>query len=180
MSSKTRAIERVALVPVVLLVMGLISTASGAHPDKGDAQFVAIASSGGLAEVRLGELAQQRGSSQTVKDFGKRMVDDHTVANRKLQMVAGKEKMDISADLTPGDRATYAKLNNLLGPTFDRAYAVEMVNDHQKDIAEFEKEAKYGKDPAVRQLAQETLPSLRQHLELAQQMEKAVASSGGT
>jgi len=175
------AFRKAALVRVALLAMSLPGTGVSASQDSSDAQFVASASSGSIAEVRLGELAQQRGSSKAVKDLGKRMLDDHTATNQKLQMIAAKEKMNITADLTPEDRATYSKLTNLLGPAFDKAYALEMVRDHQKDIAEFEKEAQYGKEPAVRKLAQEVLPTLKQHLQLAQEMQKALESgaSGG-
>lgn len=172
-----RIAAQAALIPLALLAMSLVSTKVSSHADGADAQFVANASSGATAEVRLGELAQERGSNQTVKDFGKRMVADHTEANKKLQMVAGKEQMNITNDLNEEDRATYSKLFHLSGPAFDRAYAADMVRDHRKDIADFEKEAKYGKDPAVREYAQQTLPTLKEHLHLAEEMEKVVGSS---
>ena len=180
MFGKTNRGGNIAAITIVLLAAGLTSMHASARRDTADAQFVADASSSGLAEVRLGELAQQRGSSQAVKDFGKKMVDDHTQANQKLQMIAGKEKKSISATLSDEDRATYAKLNNLIGAEFDRAYAEEMVTDHQKDIADFEAEATHGKDPEVRKFAQDTLPTLKEHLKLAQDMQKAVRTSGGT
>ena len=172
-----RASVKAALIPLVFLATGLTATKLSSNADGADAQFVSSASSGGTAEVRLGELAQQRGSNQTVKDFGKRMVADHTEANKKLQMVAGNESMNISNDLNQEDRATYSKLRHLSGAAFDQAYAADMVKDHRKDIVDFEKEAKYGKDAAVRQFAEETLPTLKHHLQLAEEMEKAVGSS---
>jgi putative membrane protein len=105
------------------------------------------------------------------------MVADHSDAGAKLQAVASKEGMSVSSTLNQEDQATYNKLRNLSGADFDRAYADAMVKDHEQDIAEFEREAKSGKDSAVRQFAQDTLPTLREHLKLAQAMQKSVGGA---
>jgi putative membrane protein len=73
---------------------------------------------------------------------------------KKLQVAAGQEHMTVSNDLNDEDRAAYEKLSKLSGAAFDQAYAADMVSDHQHDIADFEREAKSGKNPAIRQFAE--------------------------
>jgi putative membrane protein len=150
-------------------------TTSGA-----DAQFVANTSAGGTSEVELGQLAQQRSSSDAVRNFGDKMMSDHTAAGNQLQLIAQREGLTISPEQTPEDRATYEKLSALSGPSFDRAYAVAMVQDHKQDIADFEREASQGSDLQVRRFAAETLPTLKQHLELAKKMALSVGVPAGS
>jgi putative membrane protein len=145
-----------------------------------DTDFAKDAAEGGLAEVKLGELAQQKGSSDSVKDFGKRMVEDHTQANDKLKQVASQENMKLPENLNKHDQKVYDRLSQLSGAEFDRAYARDMVRDHKNDIAAFQQEANSGQDSAVKNFASQTLPTLQDHLKMAQQMEKEVASLGGT
>ncbi|HEX4075957.1 MAG TPA: DUF4142 domain-containing protein [Candidatus Acidoferrales bacterium] len=145
-----------------------------------DTDFAKDAAAGGLAEVKLGGLAQQKGSSDTVKDFGKRMVEDHTQANDKLKQVASQENMKLPENLNKHDQKVYNKLSQLSGAEFDRAYARDMVRDHKDDIAAFQQEANNGQDRAVKNFASQTLPTLQDHLKMAQQMEKEVSSSGST
>jgi len=72
------------------------------------------------------------------------------------------------------DQATYDRLSKLSGEAFDRAYARDMVNDHSKDVSEFQKEAKNGRDENIKNFAAQTLPTLQSHLDQARQMEQAV------
>jgi putative membrane protein len=150
---------------------------AGSNAGEADSHFVANAASGGMAEVQLGHLAETRGNNPDVKNFGRRMVADHSDAAAKLQAVASKEGMAAPSTLNEQDQAIYDKLRNLSGADFDRAYADAMVKAHEQDIAEFEREGKSGKDAAVRQFAQDTLPTLREHLKLAQAMQKSVGGA---
>jgi putative membrane protein len=142
-----------------------------------DTQFAREAAAGGMAEVELGQLAQQKGSSEAVKNFGKRMVTDHSQANEKLTSIASEQKIGLAAGLNRQDQATYDHLSSLSGDAFDKAYARDMVSDHVKDIAAFKKEAATGKDEAIKKFASETLPTLETHLKLAHQMAQAVGVS---
>jgi putative membrane protein len=150
---------------------------ASSNAGEADSHFVANAASGGMVEVQLGHLAEARGNSPDVKNFGRRMIADHSDAGAKLRAVASKEGMAAPSTLNEEDQTTYNKLRNLSGADFDRAYADAMVKDHEQDIAAFEREAKSGKDPAVRQFAQDTLPTLREHLKLAQAMQKSVGGA---
>ena len=135
-----------------------------------DSTFVKKAAQGGLAEVELGQLATQKASSEEVKKFGQRMVDDHTKANEQLKQVAAEKNIDVPQQLDAKDKATKAHLEKLSGQQFDRLYMKDMVRDHQKDVAEFERESKIAKDPAIKNFAQQTLPILKDHLKEAEKI----------
>jgi putative membrane protein len=136
-----------------------------------DATFVSDAASGGMAEVQLGQLAQEKGSSDAVKDFGQKMVTDHGKADDELKGIAEKEGITVPSNMSRKDQAAYDRLSKLQGAEFDREYARMMVRDHQKDIVAFEKEADNGKDNSVKEFAHRTLPTLKEHLRLAEGME---------
>jgi putative membrane protein len=135
-----------------------------------DETFLKKAAQGGMAEVELGQLAVQKASSDQVKQFGQRMVDDHSKANDQLKQLAQQEHVKLPTQPSAKDKATKAKLENLSGKEFDEAYMSDMLKDHKKDVAEFERESKNAKDPAVKDFAEQTLPTLREHLKQAQQI----------
>lgn len=138
-----------------------------------DEEFAKKAAQGGMAEVKLGQLAEEKSQSPEVKKFAKRMVEDHTKANDKLKEAAMKDNINLPSDMDSKDEQTYESLNKLSGPEFDRAYAKHMVKDHQEDVAEFRREANSGQKDSIKKFAAETLPTLQSHLREARQMEQA-------
>jgi len=142
-----------------------------------DVHFAKEAAQGGMAEVKLGQLAQEKGSNDSVKSFGKRMVDDHSKAGDKLKEAASRESITLPNDLSAKDQATYDRLAKLNGAAFDRAYARDMVKDHETDIAAFQKEASAGKDESLKSFASETLPTLQDHLKQAKEMMKTLGGA---
>jgi putative membrane protein len=152
------------------------SSSSSGQLAAADKTFVTKAAQGGLAEVQLGQLATQKGQSDDVKKFGQRMVDDHTKANDQLKSIAQQKGVQIPSDLDSKDKALKDKLSGLSGAEFDRMYMQHMVQDHKKDVAEFQKEASNGKDPDVKNFASQTLPTLKEHLQMAQQSAPSTAS----
>jgi putative membrane protein len=153
------------------------ATTAKSRSAMGDAHFAKEAAQGGMAEVKLGQLAQEKGSNDSVKSFGKRMVDDHSKAGDKLKEVASRESMTLPTDISAKDQATYDRLSKLDGAAFDRAYARDMVKDHETDVAAFQKEANAGKDDSLKSFASETLLTLQDHLKQAKEMMRTV---GGT
>jgi putative membrane protein len=135
-----------------------------------DSAFVAMAASGGLAEVRLGELAQQKGASAQVKQFGRQMVTDHTAANKQLTSAAQSSGMTPPTTLMPKHQKMVDKLSKLSGKEFDTAYMGMMVKDHAEETGLFQQQSKSGQAEALRQLAAQTLPKLQQHLSMAKQV----------
>lgn len=149
----------------------------GSHLTASDKKFVRTAAEGGLAEVELGQLATQKASSDDVKKFGQRMVDDHSKANDQLKQVAASEGIQIPDKLSAKDQATKARLEKLSGEQFDKAYMRDMVKDHTQDVADFQRESTNGSDPQVKQFASQTLPILQSHLQEAQQIAPTTKSA---
>ena len=143
-----------------------------------DQTFVTKAAEGGLAEVELGKLAQEKGSSDQVKSFGQRMVTDHSKANDELKTLAQNKNITLPTEIGPHEKALRDRLSKLSGAAFDRAYMRAMLMDHRKDVNEFRHESTAGKDPDVKSFASKTLPTLEEHLKLAQDANRAVGTSG--
>jgi putative membrane protein len=133
-----------------------------------DQTFATKAASGGLAEVSLGQLATKNANSPQVRQFGQQMVTDHTQANQELQMIARQQNLTLPDKPDAASHAKEQKLQASTGTAFDSAYARDMVQDHQQDIADFQQEATSGKVPALKAFAQKYLPVLKHHLEMAQ------------
>jgi len=154
------------------------STTETAKSSSADASFIKEAATGGLAEVELGRLATQKADSADVKRFGQRMVDDHSKANDQLKPIAQQKNVTVPTELTGKEKSLYDRLSKLSGPAFDAAYMRAMVDDHKKDVSAFRKESERGKDPEVKQFATSTLPTLEDHLRMAQTTAGAAATSG--
>src|SRR5207253_1863454 len=124
------------------------------------------AACGGRAEVQLGQLALQRAANQAVREFGRRMVQDHAKANQELMDIASRQGVALPKELDRKQREAFERFSQLQGREFDREYMKYMVKDHKHDLAAFKKEAKEGRDPAVKEFASKTLPTLEEHLKL--------------
>lgn len=151
------------------------TTGNLSHQDR---KFIEEAAQGGMMEVELGQLAAQKAASAEVRQFGQRMVQDHGQANQKLMQVASQVGVTVPKTLPVSMRNEKEKLSRLSGAEFDRMYMSHMLKDHQKDVKEFEKTSQKGDNAAIRSFAQQTLPTLRQHLEMAQDLAAAVGVPG--
>jgi len=143
-----------------------------------DQTFVVNAAKGGMAEVELGKLAAEKATKDAVKKFGQRMADDHSKANDELKSLAQSKGITLPTSVDPKDKATQDRFAKLSGDAFDRAYMQHMLADHRKDVAAFRTESKSGKDPDVKAWAGKTLPTLEEHLKLAQDTAKDVGAVG--
>jgi putative membrane protein len=166
----------VALMAVTLFLARKVVTAAVPAATE-DTEFVYKAASGGLGEVKLGQLATAKASSADVKAFGQRMVTDHSKANAELKSLATRLNITVPDALSKTDQDLYDRLSALSGAEFDKAYAAEMVKDHEQDVAEFERFSQDGKDASLRDFAAKTLPTLQSHLRQAKQMQNAVQAS---
>jgi putative membrane protein len=144
--------------------------AAGAADSTPDASFYKKAAEGGMAEVELGKLAQEKSSNASVKEFGGMMITDHTAANEKLKTIAASKNVKLPTSPSVGQMATKTKLQVLSGDTFDKSYIKDMIEDHEEDIKEFKQEAMSGQDPEAKAYAAETLPTLQKHLKKIRQI----------
>lgn len=140
-----------------------------------DAKFAMMAAMGGVAEVEMGRLAAQKGASEDVRQFGQRMVDDHTRANEELMRIASSKGMTLPTTLDAKHRAEMQRLSALAADRFDREYIKMMVKDHKKNVGEFQKESARGADPELKAFATSTLPTLQEHLRMIQRINDKAA-----
>jgi putative membrane protein len=170
-----------------------------------DKKFIMEATHGGMMEVELGKLGVEKASSPDVKQFAQRMVDDHSKANDELMQLASQKGVTLShgdhqatmsntaSGMTESTgtghsssadkdhqammkgQAVKDKLSKLSGADFDREYMSMMVKDHVKDVKEFEEASSKAKDADLKAWAAKTLPTLREHLQMARDVNSKVA-----
>ena len=114
------------------------------------------AAKGGMMEVDMGKMAQEKGKSAEVKKIGSRMVADHSKANAELMAIAKKKGVDLSKEKPSAHKMDEAN--------FDKSYVDMMVKDHEKDLAAFQAEAKDGSDADVKAFASKTSEVIKKHL----------------
>src|SRR5690349_17958625 len=148
------------------------------NADKASKSFIKTAIEHNYAEIDVGKLAAEKGKSAEVKQYGERMVKDHTEANQKAIAAAKQMGIDPPTSADMSHQATYLKLKILSGDSFDKSFAKGMLADHQKDVKEFQKESSKN-DPAG-QFAKETVPTLQEHLKMAQQLNQSLNGTTGS
>jgi putative membrane protein len=166
MKTKIRVTSHVYILAVIIGAISLAgavrsadttSTGGGASVSEKDKTFMKKAAKGGMMEVAMGNVAEQKAQSDDVKSFGKRMVTDHGKANDELKSIAAKKGVQLP---TKEHTAKW---------TSDKAYIDMMVQDHEKDLAEFKEEANSGSDPDVKKFADDTAKVIQEHLDLAKE-----------
>jgi putative membrane protein len=129
-----------------------------------DETFMMSAAQAGMVEVKLGELAAKKATQENIKQFGAAMVSDHSKANTELQAIAAKNGVTLPSKLDTPHQSKVDKFGTLSGEQFDKAYVSEMVKDHEKVAAEFEKASKTSQNPELKSFAATTLPVIKTHL----------------
>jgi putative membrane protein len=143
--------------------------------DKDSVKFIKNAIEANYAEIDAGKLAQEKGS-EAVKQYGAMLVKDHTESNDQAKQVASQLGVDPPTGAGVTQQATYLKWKVLSGDAFDRTFAKDMVKDHQADIKEFQTESQKS-DPAG-SFAQQTLPTLQNHLREAKTLVQQTQTTG--
>ena len=157
------------------ITTGDSSTGTTTTPlDQESSNFMQKATIGSMAEVQEGELAKQKGVNQSVKDFGAMMVHDHSAAVDKLKGLATARNVSLPTTLTSEEQKMSEDLGKKTGKAFDKAYIDAMVEDHEKDIKEFEDAEKKVTDGDVKAFITTTLPTLRTHLDSAKAIQKRI------
>ena len=167
MKTKIKAISQYCLLPLIIAAFSLAGAARAEETPAGkspsvsakDKTFMKKAAKGGMMEVAMGKMGEQKGQSDDVKSFGKRMVSDHGKANDELKKIAAEKNVKL-----PSKEPT-------VNWNSDKAYMDMMVQDHEKDLAEFNDEANNGNDPDVKKFAADTAKVVQEHLDLAKQIQ---------
>ena len=165
MKTKIRIVSQLCILALAIGALSLAGaaraettpTGEGSSLSAKDKIFMKKAAKGGMMEVAMGKVAEQKAQSDDVKSFGKRMVTDHSKANDELKSIASKKGFEL-----PSKEHSFKW-------TSDKAYMDMMVKDHEKDLAEFKEEASSGSDPDVKKFADDTAKIVQEHLDLAKE-----------
>ena len=136
-----------------------------------DQKFVNDAAQGNMTEAHLGQMAQSKGASEDVKQYGQRLESDHKAAYDKLT-AAASSSLTVPKGIDTKHQAIIKRFERLSGKAFDHQFQQAMVQDHQKDIAEYERASKDLQSTALREYASQSLPVLRNHLQMARELNK--------
>ncbi len=137
-----------------------------------DMDFMNEAAQGGMMEVQLGKMAQQKATKKDIKDFGQMMVTDHSNANDELRNLAETNNVNLTDTLNEDNHDKMNDLAKLSGKKFDKEYVNMMVDDHKSDVDKFKDESQNASSPQVRQWAAKTLPTLQKHLDKIKDIQK--------
>lgn len=137
-------------------------------------QFARNAAQIDLAEIDVGKLAEKKGGSATVRDFGARLVRDHTENLDRLKAAAQQQNIALPTEPSEADASTYKHLASLNTSEFDRTFASDMVKGHAEAVAEFKEEAESGSNPAIKDYAEKSVPVLETHLRIARNVQNSV------
>ena len=141
------------------------------HGDQNrDHAFVRKAAQGSMGEVWVGQMAAERGENTDIKDFGRRMIADHSRALDELRQLASSEGIELPREVRGKPRHAVNRMSHLYGLNFDMAYAERMVEEHQKEIRKFEDASQHCQDPEIKAWAAKMLPTLREHLQMAERL----------
>jgi putative membrane protein len=147
------------------------TNASNTNPDQ---DFVNDAAKGNRAEIQLGKMVAAKTKDPSVKQFAQMMVKDHTDALNKLQQVAQSKNITLPDGIPDDAKDLQSKISNDTGKQLDKDYMDGMVKDHEKDVQEFQDATQKLQDPAIKQWATSTLPTLQKHLDKAKQVDDKV------
>ncbi|WP_419701576.1 DUF4142 domain-containing protein [Mucilaginibacter sp. NFX135] len=137
-----------------------------------DAKFAVEAANGGMTEVELGKLAQEKALDPQVKSFGAMMVKDHSMANMEMKELASSKRITLPDSINSEEQKLKTQLLAKSGSDFDKAYVDAMVKDHQKDIAAFEEARGKVKYPEMTAFIDKSLPMLKKHLQAIESISK--------
>jgi len=152
--------------------LALWSSSTFAQGDATATKFLTDAIRGNIAEVKMGELAQQRGKSKSVRDYGDTLVADHTAGLQKASALAKTLGVLPPTEASADAIKKHEAMSKLSGEEFDRAFASHMVAGHEQEIAKYKEQTNDGGNPDVAALAKATLPTLERHLVMAQAIDR--------
>lgn len=158
------------------LMLGALATAGAAiaqdnpNPSGQDKMFVTRAAQGGMAEVEMGQAAATHAQNEQIREFGQHMIEDHRAVNQELMELAMQQGIKPPAGMDQKHRQKLETLMKLSGARFDQQYITEQIRAHEQMILMFEQQVEQGQNEALTDFAQDTLPTLEEHLQMAQEV----------
>ena len=155
-------------------------TASGGEHASGiehqDKQFLENTARTNQGEIKVAQLAKKDAHSKAVKAFARLMIDDHTAIEHHLDQLTSRFNMKLPSGIAEGDKNLIEKLHGTSGAEFDRAFMQAQVKGHKKVVGAFRDEKKSAQNEQVKQFVEHTLPTLEQHLALAEAVQGSLGS----
>ena len=174
MNNTTKSSVKVRL---AMLAAGLLLAVPGARAQMAssmeDTNFMQVAAQGGMTEVKLGELAVKKGTTDAIKEFGRMMVKDHGAINGDLKALAAKKGVILYPSLDEKHQAMVDKMADLPGSEFDDTYIIESVKAHQLDAKAFKAELAATHDADIQGFLVKSIPVVEAHLEHVAGLQKA-------
>ncbi|MBB4657793.1 DUF4142 domain-containing protein [Parvularcula dongshanensis] len=128
-----------------------------------DAMFTKAAAQSGQFEIQSSQLALDKSDNQDIQQYAQQMITDHQKLSKQLKSAAS---MTPPMDAGPANDLILASLEGMEGSEFDQAYIENQVHGHAMTVAFFEAMAENG-DGELADLAEQALPTLRDHLDHA-------------
>jgi putative membrane protein len=173
-TSEENSMRNIRDVIAVGAALSLVHFANAAELDRQDKKFMTEMAQGLMSEVKLGEMAEKQGQDQRVKEFGKRMVEDHGRDLQELKQLASQKNVTLPDAPNKEQRAEAAKLSKLSGKDFDKEYVKYEVKDHQHDVEETGKEIKTTTDPDLKKFASAEHDTVSTHKKLVDELQARV------
>lgn len=174
--SKLIGSSAVAKLGMALVAAGLLLAVPSARAETklstADKHFILAAAQGGMTEVKLGELAAQKGTRDDVKAFGQMMVKDHTAINDDLKALAAQKGVTLPESLDAKHQGMVDKMTAMTDSKFDDAYIASMVKDHKMDAKDFKAESAETKDADIKSFLDKSIPVVERHLKHITAMKK--------
>ena len=139
---------------------------------KDDAEFAVAAANGGMAEVALSKIAEEKATDPKVKEFAKQMIKDHSKANDELKTLATSKNITLPSAPNEEKQKAAADLGGKNGSDFDKAYITQMKKDHEQTVKLFEDAQKEVKDAELKAFIDKTLPVIKAHAEHVKSLDK--------
>jgi putative membrane protein len=140
-----------------------------------DSTFAKNSAQAGMTEIQLGQIAKDKSTNDDVKNFGQKMIDDHTKAGDALKQVATQKSITLPTEVNATQKAEIARLSKLSGKSFDRAYMSQMVKDHTAVVAALKHASQTSKDADIKGWASNTAPTAEEHLKMAKDISKKLS-----
>ncbi len=154
--------------------LSFIQVAAAADLSHKDKKCMTKTAHGLVSEVALGQMAQKSAADERVKQFGKRMVDDHGKDLENLKQLAGQKNVTLPGDMDHGQKKEYDKLSKLSGKDFDREYVKYEAKDHKEDVEDQGKEMKSTSDPDLKKFSTAALDTVSRHKEIIDDLHRAL------
>lgn len=166
---------------LLLLAVSLFAQQMNSHAtmlSSADRNFITTAAQANLAEIQTAKMVEQKTTDPAVKDFASRMITDHTQANQQLSKVADRAGVQLPTKPSIAELSQKDELQQLSGAKLNDAYIHAQLQDHKQVISEFEQEIDHGQDHAVKEFAEQTLPTLQDHIRIAEDVSGKMGMSG--